>query len=240
MQVITFASSKGGAGKTTSAIILATTLAQDHRVVLIDADPAGRTMSWANKAPLPGNLTVEASRGEKYIHGEIDRAKENADYVIMDLEGAATRLNAYAMGESDLVIVPMGDEQPDAEGAIETLAQLALEARNMRREIPVRILFARTQSAVKSRLARSLNAQVRNKIGSFTIELRNRTAFSSLHNLGGTLYDMNTQDVTGVAKAIGNAELFVEELKEVLLCVDKIRAIEATPQTERMHFGTRT
>lgn len=223
MRVITFASSKGGAGKTTSAIILATTLARKHRVVLLDADPARRLLSWADKAKLPARLIVQASQGERHIHGEIDRARAMAEFVIIDLEGAATRVNAFAMGESDLVIIPMGDEQPDAEGAVETLAQVLLEARALRREIPVRILFARTQAAVKSRLAKSLNAQVREKVGSFTTELHNRTAFSSLHNYGGTLYDLDPEVVSGLAKAIGNAELFAEELHHVLGWVDEIK-----------------
>lgn len=230
MSVICFASSKGGAGKTTSAIILATTLARKSRVTLIDADPAKRLLSWSSKAKLPGRLTVEASRGEKNIHGEIDRARQVSEYVIVDLEGAATRLNAYVMGESDLVIVPMGDEQPDAEGAIETLAQLALEARTMRREIPVRILFARTQAAVKSRLAKSLNSQIRERVGSFKTELHNRSAFSYLHNLGGTLYSMDPEIVgDGLAKAIANAELFAEELTHVLGWVQEIRNQNAEP-----------
>lgn len=222
MPVITFASSKGGAGKTTSAIVLATTLSKRYKVVLIDADPAHRLMSWAEKGKLPERMKVLSSKGEHYIHDEIDRAQQVADFVVVDLEGAATRLNAYIMGESDLVIIPMGDEQPDAEGAIETLAQLQLEARALRREIPVRILFCRTQAAVKSRLAKSLNAQVREKIGSFTTELNNRTAFSSLHNIGGTLYQMNPVEVTGVNKAIANAELFAEELHQVLTWIQEI------------------
>lgn len=224
MTVITFASSKGGAGKTTSAIVLATTLCREHKVVVIDADPAKRLIGWSEKGPLPLRLTVIASRGEKYIHNEIDEAKEAADYVIIDLEGAATRLNAYAMGESDLVIIPMGDEQQDAEGAIETIQELALEARTMRREIPVRILFARTKAAVKSRLERSLNAQVRDKIGAFKMELHARTAFSALHNYGGSLYQMDPMEVTGVAKAIANAELFVEELKNDLRVMKNMKA----------------
>ncbi len=228
MNVITFASSKGGAGKTTSAIILATVLARRHRVTVIDTDPAGRLLSWAKKGTLPGRMTVMRSEGERTIHDEIETAKETSEFVILDLEGAATRLNAFAMGESDLVIVPMGDEQPDAEGAIETLAQLALEARNMRREIPVRVLFARTQTAVKSRLAKSLNAQVRDKVGSFTTELNNRTAFSSLHQLGGTLYEMDTDEVSGVHKAIANAELFAEELLTTLGWIDDIRKPKTT------------
>lgn len=238
MHVITFASSKGGAGKTTSAIILATTLARKHKVVLIDADPAKRLMSWAEKAKLPPRLHVMASQGEKSIHGEIERARQAAEFVIIDLEGAATRINAFAMGESDLVIIPMGDEQPDAEGAVETLAQVLLEARAMRREIPVRILFARTQAAVKSRLAKSLNGQIREKIGSFTTELNSRTAFSSLHNYGGTLYDMDPEQVTGLTRAIGNAELFAEELLHVLGWVEEIR--RSTNKVTKKELGNGT
>lgn len=226
MPVITFASSKGGAGKTTSAIILATTLSRQRGVTLIDADPAKRLMSWAGKAELPPRLKVHVSRGEHYIHDEIEKALEDSEYVILDLEGAATRLNAFAMGESDLVIIPMGDEQPDAEGAIETVAQVRLEERSMRRDIPCRVLFCRTQAAVKSRLAKSLNEQVRAKVGSFSVELHARTAFASLHSTGGTLYDMNPLEISGVNKSIANAELFVEELNQVLRGVARIRDIE--------------
>lgn len=223
MPVITFASSKGGAGKTTSAIVLGTTLARKHRVTLIDADPAQRLSAWANKQKLMNRLRVQSTRGERFIQDEIADAAQVSEFVIIDLEGAATRLNAFAMGESDLVIIPMGDEQQDAEAAIETLAYLGMEARNMRREIPVRILFARTKAAVKSRLQRSLNSQVRDRVGSFTTELHDRTAFSSLHNLGGTLYDMDQKEVSGLAKAMANADLFAEEVRHVLGWVEDIR-----------------
>lgn len=224
MPVISFASSKGGAGKTTSAIIVATSLVKHCSVTLIDADPAGRLSSWSRKGKLPEGLTVIASRGERYIHDEIAAAQKESSFVILDLEGAATRLNAYAMGESDLVIIPMGDEQPDAEGAIETLAQLALEARTLRREIPVRILFCRTKAAVKSRLEKSLNAQVRDKVGSFATELHQRTAYSSLHSLGGCLEELDPVEVTGVQKAIENADNFVRELLGVLDWIQSFKA----------------
>lgn len=233
MPIISFASSKGGAGKTTSAIVLATTLARRHKVVLVDADPAGRLRSWASKAPLPGRLSVQATQGERFIQEELLAAEDQADFVIVDLEGAATRLNAIAISESDLVIVPMGDEQQDAEAAIETLAQVALESQGGRREIPVRVLFARTQAAVKSRLARSLNAQVRDRVGSFQTELHNRAAISWLHNLGGTLYDMNPEEVTGVARAIANAELFAEELEKLMAWLAAARRVGERQQAKR-------
>lgn len=221
MAVITFASSKGGAGKTTSAIILGTTLSRHNKVALIDADPAKRLLKWANRKELPSNLTVTATQGERYIHDEIDDARKGHDFVIVDLEGAATRMNSFAMGESDLVVIPMGDEQMDAEGAIETLAELQLQSRTCRRDIPARILFARTQAAVKSRLEQSLNSQVRRKVGSFTVELVRRTAFSSLITYGGTLADLDPEEVTGVVKAQANAERFTREVLECLRSITK-------------------
>mgnify|MGYP003652305294 FL=1 len=91
MSIITFASSKGGAGKTTSAIVLAITLANRGRVCVIDADPAARLKAWADKADLPENITVLVCTREREIHDMIARADKEHDYVIVDLEGAARR-----------------------------------------------------------------------------------------------------------------------------------------------------
>jgi chromosome partitioning protein len=217
MSVLTFASTKGGAGKTTAAIVIGTTLAKKHhKVIFIDGDPAKRLFAWSERSKIPRNIEVWTSDGERCIHDEIDAAKEQADFVLIDLEGAATKLNGFAMSESDLVIVPMGDEQQDAEGAIETLAELKLVSRSARRSIPYKLLFTRTKSAVKSRLQTAVNQQMRYKLGHFETELKERTAYSSLHNLGGDLYTMSSAEVSNIAKAIGNAAALTEELLEIL------------------------
>lgn len=215
MAVITFASSKGGVGKTTSAIILGTILVRHYRVTMIDTDPNQSVVRWAGRAPVHARLKVIASKGERSFAGELDRAKAASDYVIIDTQGAGRSLTSTAMGESDLVIIPMGDEQQDAEQAIETMVQLKREAKARGREIPGRILFTRTPG-VKSRLQRSVNTQVRDHIGAFTTELAERSAYAALHGYGGSLYDLDVNEVSGVPKAIGNAELFVEELKAML------------------------
>lgn len=216
MPVISFASSKGGAGKTTSAIVLGTTLSAGTSVVMIDADPAGRLASWSERTTLPQTLTIVRSGGERKIQDEIDRARREAAFVIIDLEGAATRANAYAMSESDLVVIPMGDEQQDADAAVDTLAQIAQEGRALRREIFAAVLFTRTKAAVKSRLAKEINAQMRGNVSSFKVELNDRTAFSSLHNLGGTLEDMDPREIGGLDKAKENASAFASEVIDIL------------------------
>ena len=64
---------------------------------------------------------------------------------------------------------------------------------------------------------------MREKIGAFSTELHARTAYSSLHNYGGTLHDLDRNQVTGVEKAIANADLVAAEIQEVLAWVREIR-----------------
>jgi chromosome partitioning protein len=216
MPVISFASSKGGAGKTTSAIVLATELAQGTDVILIDADPAGRLMRWSALGRLPPRLTVIGSGGERSIQDEIAKATARATFVVIDLEGSASRLTSFAISESDLVVVPSGDEQQDADEAVETLAQIAMEARARRRDISASVLFARTNAAVKSKLEKHINGQLRAATRVFATELHRRTAFSSLHNAGGGLRTLDPAEVNGIDKAIVNAQAFAAEVIDVL------------------------
>ncbi|RAH95686.1 chromosome partitioning protein ParA [Acuticoccus sediminis] len=216
MPVISFASSKGGAGKTTSAIILACELAEGANVVVIDADPARRLSRWSTLASLPKRVEVVTSAGERTIQDEIAAGRARASFVLIDLEGAASRLNSFAICESDLVIVPTGDEQQDADEAIETLAQVAMEGRARRREIEAAVLFTRTNAAVKSKLEKHINGELRAAVRTFATELNRRTAFSSLHNAGGGLRQLDRGEVSGIDKAIANAEAFAAEVVDML------------------------
>ena len=61
MPTIVFASPKGGAGKSTSAVILATELAgQGASVAIIDADPNRPVSRWSGRPGKPAGLTVVA------------------------------------------------------------------------------------------------------------------------------------------------------------------------------------
>jgi chromosome partitioning protein len=223
MPTITFASSKGGVGKTTSAIILGTILMRHHRVTMIDTDPNQSLVSWSRKSTPHPRMKVIASKGEKNFISELELAKETSDYVIIDTQGAGIDLTSVAMGESDLVIIPMGEQKAELDQTVDTLIQANREAGRQRREIPARILFTRTKASLKSLLQRRINQEVRDKLGAFTTELGEHTAYSALHAYGGTLYSLDQQEVSGVPRAIGNAELFIEELKGEMGWIDDIR-----------------
>tara|TARA_R100000935_G_scaffold24727_1_gene44337 strand:+ start:457 stop:1134 length:678 start_codon:yes stop_codon:yes gene_type:complete len=216
MPVISFATSKGGAGKTTSAIVLGTELAEGTQVIMIDADPAKRLTRWSTLAMLPKSLRVITSQGERFIQDEISDAQSKATFVLIDLEGSASRLTSFAMAESDLVVIPSGEEQQDADAAIETLAEIEMEGRARRRAIPAAIVFARTSAAVKSKLEKHIHAEMM-KVGRvMSTELHRRTAFSSLHNAGGGLRQLDPSDVNGIDKALINAQAFASEIIDIL------------------------
>lgn len=216
MPVITYSSPKGGAGKTTSAIILASTLAQSVSVELIDADPAARAFAWAQRGKIPNKMKLTKSKGERYIQDEIETARSRSSFIIVDLEGAATQLNSMTIAESDLIIVPTGDEQQDADAAVEALAQIKMQSRMLRRNIPAMVLFTRTKAAVKARNEKEINLSLRQNVNTFKVELNARTAFSSLHSFGGSLYSLDEHGVGGCNKAIENAELFAGEVIEII------------------------
>ena len=59
MPTIVFASPKGGAGKSTSAVLLATELAaKNASVTIIDADPNRPVSRWAKRPNKPASLNV--------------------------------------------------------------------------------------------------------------------------------------------------------------------------------------
>lgn len=58
MPTIAFISPKGGVGKTTAALLLASQLARGAKVSVVDADPSHPIAAWGKDAQLPDNLSV--------------------------------------------------------------------------------------------------------------------------------------------------------------------------------------
>lgn len=122
MPTIAFASPKGGARKSTSAVILATELARKGAaVVVIDADPNRLVSAWAKRAGKPDRLEVLANVTEETIIDEIEAAATRAPFVLVDLEGTASIRVAYAISRADLVIIPSQGSQLDASEAAKAI-----------------------------------------------------------------------------------------------------------------------
>lgn len=214
MSVISFANSKGGSGKTTSALLLACELAQAKPVTLIDADPRQPITRWATMGDVPPNLSVVSDVTEKNILEEIEQASSKSPFVIIDLEGTASRLMSYATSWSDLVIIPTKEQQQDAIAAIDVIKEVHRDMKAARRTIPYAVLFTQSRVIAKSRTARLIGEQFRKNpaIDTFETEIFERDAFSALFAIGGTVRSMSPKDVNNLEAAVQNVEAFTAEV----------------------------
>ena len=151
MPTIVIASPKGGAGKSTTAVILGTELAHaGAEVVMIDCDPNGSLSLWADRAELPARITVLTAVGESEIVKVIKQNDKDGRIVIVDLEGVASRLVSRAISQADLVVTPMRATTLDATIGVRALALIAEEEEALDRRIPHAVVFTMTKADRKS------------------------------------------------------------------------------------------
>lgn len=232
MPIIAFANSKGGSGKTTSALLLACELAQRTKVTIIDADPRHPISKWAQikegKTPPPTNLSVIQNDSENTIMEDIESASGQSPFVIIDLEGVASKKNAYAISQADLVIIPMKEQQQDAEAAIDLIKELLNINKMTGRKIPFSILFTQTKAVAKSRTSRFIAKQFRDnsKMDCFQVEINERDAFSAIYTMGGSIRELDDSQTNGIDRAIENVGAYVSET------IQKLKIISTKNQTQ--------
>jgi chromosome partitioning protein len=226
MPIISFASSKGGAGKSTSAVLLATELAQrGTSVTIIDADPNQPVLRWSRKPGKPETLTVIS---EETLIDAIDDTARTTAFVIVDLEGTASVMVAHAMTRSDLVIIPTKGSELDGIEAIKVIQFIGRQERAYSRKISYAVLFTQTNPAVRPRTLKSLEADLLQRgIPVFGTALHERDAYRAIFSFGGTLSSLKPDLVRNIPAATGNARAFMAEVVTMLT-----RQAEPVPQAE--------
>jgi len=198
MPTIVFANSKGGAGKTTAALLLATELAARGKVVnIIDADENAPMADWERGGGKEKNITVTTNVDEESILEIISIAAEEADFVIVDLEGTANLSVAYAISMADLVIVPAQRSRLDAKEAAKVVALVKRQEKVTNRVIPLSILLTKTSPAIRSKgIKRMSESLKKNKIDAFMVELHEREAFKSVFDYSCTLNQLTSKQIS--------------------------------------------
>jgi len=211
MPTIVIASPKGGAGKSTTAILLGTELAHaGAEVVMLDCDPNRSLTLWSSRSPLPPRIDVLSDIDESSIIRQIKTRDIDGNIVIVDLEGVASRLVSRAISQADLVVTPMRATTLDATIGARALQLVAEEEEALDRNIPHSVVFTMTK-AVKSKqhkgIATSLIGQ---GVDLIDPPLMERAAFSAIFEFGGDLRSIPPQG--NMAGARDNARAFSEQI----------------------------
>jgi chromosome partitioning protein len=218
MPTIVFASPKGGVGKSTAAVLLATELASHGgSVTMIDADPNRPLTQWARRPGKPDKLTVLATTAEDSIIDTIEKAALQTIFVIVDLEGTASMMVGYAMSRADLVIIPAQGSHLDATEAVKAIKLVRGQEKAFQRKIPFAILFTRTSAAIRPRTLQSIEVEfAQNKIPMLGTQIHEREAYRAMFGFGGTLAELDPAQVANLPAAKANARAFAAEVIETL------------------------
>lgn len=128
MKILAIVSQKGGSGKTTLAVHLATAAAvAGYNVAIIDLDPQATATKWGDRreADTPEVVSGQAVR----LPALINAAQANgADLLVLDTAPNADQIASLAARAADLVLIPCRPAKFDLE-AIETTLLLVQTAR---------------------------------------------------------------------------------------------------------------
>lgn len=108
--IVTIAQQKGGAGKTTVAVQLATAMRQaGHSVALVDIDPQASLTGWVRLREHEAKDAAEirfSMIGGWRLGVELDRLKRDVDRIVVDSPPHAESDAKGAIRAADLVLVP--------------------------------------------------------------------------------------------------------------------------------------
>lgn len=114
--IITVASFKGGVGKTTTAVHLASFMNELGPTLLVDGDQNRSAMTWANPGRLPFKVVTDIQMA-KYIRDH--------EHIVIDTQARPTKEDLQELADScDLLILPTTPKALDLDALLRTVDTL--------------------------------------------------------------------------------------------------------------------
>lgn len=218
MPIICAANPKGGAGKSTTILTLATTLANaGGSVAIIDADPNSPISDWAKgDSTLP--ITVHSDVNESNIRSVIDEEARKRQFVLVDLEGTANRMASRTIIRADLTLIPLAGTALDAKQAARAVALVRESEEDAGRKLPFALVFNRTSPPpFTKRIEREIARQMAEAgLPILSTHLHKREAFNAMFMERKALTELDPKQVNGLEAAITNAHEFTQEVIALL------------------------
>ncbi len=219
MPNVAFVSPKGGAGKTTAALLLALGLEeQGKRVAMVDSDPNRPLVHWASLPGRPARITVHPAPTPQDIRDALREAeRQRPDWIILDTEGSIRGAMVFTSVRPDLVLTPLAASQLEAIQAIKAAEMVGQFGSRGGRPPLHRCLLTRVSAALRPRSLRQTVEQLRNGgVELLPTALIEKEAFRMLFATGGGFDALERAGASGMAAARENARAYVAAVEDLL------------------------
>lgn len=161
--IIGIVNQKGGVGKTTISINLASAMVQhDQSTLLWDADPQGSVLQWQSIRDDPVFPVIHDPA--PLTRSDVRRRAKKSDWVVIDSPPATGEISASVLDVSDAVLVPIGPSALDLWSSAETLDMIK-QAKKRNRRLRAGLLICRKIPGTR------LGREARDAVASFDIEV---------------------------------------------------------------------
>lgn len=219
MPAVAFVSPKGGAGKTTAALLLALGLAErGQRVAMIDSDPNKPLIAWAGLPGRPDLISVHPAPTLQDVRDALREAQRKApQWVILDTEGSLRGAMAFTTIRLDAVLTPLAGSQLEAAQAIKAAEMVEEFGGRSDRRLLHRCVLTRVPAALRPRGLKQVVEQLHARdIAFLSTPLIEKEAFRSLFAVGGGFPELEAAGVSGVVSAKQNADAYVEAVVDLV------------------------
>lgn len=196
MKILAVMNEKGGSGKSTVALNLATALHRaGQRVVLVDADPQGTARDWRAASPEGADLPDVIALDRPQMLQSLRTLA--ADVVVVDTPAKAEQMAAAVIRVADVVLIVIQPSGADVWAAAATVKLI-----RAKQDIggTVQAAFLVNRASGVSRLSKEIQAGEWNEyeLPQLDAVIRNRVSFAQSLTDGVSIYD--TQDKAGQAE----------------------------------------